>query len=87
MEPTLEKIAHLKLQIEQLAEHMAGDADRIKEQLAQVHDHPGGVRYVLELADRIKRDAGWMAQNYEEIARLERVRGVDGPEFGRAAGS
>lgn len=83
MENVLETMAHLKLQVEQLGEHICGDADRIKQQVSEHLDHPGGTRYIVELAERIKRDAEWMQKNLTEIASLEAKRGVETPKLKR----
>jgi hypothetical protein len=83
MTTALESIAHLKGQIEDLQEHIRGDADRLKQQVDDHLDHPGGVRYIVELADRIKRDAGWIQKNLDEIAKLEAQRGDDNPKLKR----
>jgi hypothetical protein len=86
MESKLEKIAHLKLQIEELQNHIRDDADRIKDQVIQHQDHPGGIQYILELADRIKRDAQWVQERFDEIKNLEASRGIEAPNYHRTKG-
>ena len=73
-ESTLERMAFLKLQIEQLQQHIKDDAGRLQAQVDQHLDHPGGLRYVVELAQRIQRDAGWMQERVDEMTRLEQAR-------------
>ena len=74
-------MAFLKLQIEELQQHIKDDADRLKAQVDEYLDHPGGLRYVVELAQRIQRDAGWIQERVDKMARLEqgRDRAAGGP--------
>lgn len=77
MEKTIKVSALLQLQIEQLGEHSYGNADRIKRLVTGQKDHPSGVRYIAELADRTYWDVDWMQKRFNRTAELQGQREVE----------